>query len=335
MTVPLSIPSPSAAWQYFDVIAWINTTFGASLGGSLRIHAYALCILLGIVVAGVITHRRLNARGAERGIVVDVMLPTVILGIVGGRLFHVVTHPGDYFAGQSPFEIVAVWNGGLAIFGALLGGALGVWLGCRWTGLRFSVFADALAPGLLVAQAFGRLGNWFNHELFGWPTDLPWGLEIESSNPAYPTGLPAGTLFHPTFLYEILWLLAGALVLVAVERRVRLQWGKAIGFYFIWYGAGRAVFETIRVDPSLLFLGVRTNVWAALAAVVLGVVVVLVATRRHTGVVPSPYVPGRGPRGEDPEVHSEDTYAEHDESDLAVAAPGDAQVHDRTATTRD
>jgi len=327
--VPLSIPSPSADWQYFDLTSWINSTFGASLSGSLRIHAYAICILVGIVVAGIITNQRLRARGAENGVVIDVMLFCVPLGIVGGRFFHVVTHPADYFDGQAFWHVFAVWEGGLAIYGALLVGAVGVWLGCRATGLRFSVFADSLAPGLLVAQAFGRLGNYFNHELFGTPTDLPWGLEIEQTNAAWPTGLPAGTLFHPTFLYEIIWMLAGVAVLLLIERRRPLQWGTALAFYLIWYGVGRSVFESIRTDPSLLFLGIRTNVWMSFAAIVLGLVIALVASRRHTGRVPGAYLPGRSPAERHSEVDSADTYTEDDEPELVTVGSSD----DKTETT--
>ena len=120
-------------------------------------------------------------------------------------------------------------------------------------------------PGLLLAQALGRFGNWFNQELFGLPTDLPWGLEIDSDNPAFPAGLPADTLFHPTFLYEVIWNLLGAAVLLWAGSRFRLQWGHLFGLYLIWYGAGRIVWESIRIDPSEIFLGLRTNVWAALS----------------------------------------------------------------------
>ena len=334
MHVPLSIPSPSVEWQYFDLTSWINSTFGAALPGELRIHAYALCILVGIVAAVLITNHRLTRRGAERWVVIDVAIFAVPAGIVGGRFFHVVTHPADYFAGQEWWRAFAVWEGGLAIYGALLFGAVGVWLGCRYAGLRFSAFADALAPGLLVAQASGRLGNWFNHELFGWPTDLPWGLEIESSNPAYPTGLPAGTLFHPTFLYEIVWMLAGVAILLLIERKVPMQWGKALGFYLIWYGIGRSVFETIRTDPSLLFAGVRTNVWMSLLAIVLGIVVIGLAMRRHTGRQPSPYVPGRSPSELRAGVDSDDVYAEDDDLEPIDAGTSGPDVHDRTAAPR-
>jgi prolipoprotein diacylglyceryl transferase len=181
-----------------------------------------------------------------------------------------------------------IWDGGIAIFGALLGGGLGAWLGCKWTGVRFSAFADALAPGLILAQAFGRFGNWFNQELYGLPTTLPWGLEIDPSNSAFPAGLPDDTLFHPTFLYEVIWNTLGALALIWIGRRASMQWGRLFAVYLIWYGAGRIVWESIRVDPSQVYLGLRVNVWAAVAAVVLGIVILIVQAR-HKGLEPSPY----------------------------------------------
>ena len=279
MILPLSIPSPDI--QYLQI-------------GPLRIYFYALCILLGIVLASVWTGRRLGQRGGERGAVVDFLVWSVVLGIIGARLYHVVTHWGDYFGpGKNPLEIFAFWNGGIAIFGALLGGALGVYIASRLTGIRFLSFADAIVPGLLLAQACGRLGNWFNHELFGGPTALPWGLEIESSNPAFPIGLPEGTLFHPAFLYEIVWNLLGIAVLLLIERRWRPRWGKFFGMYLIWYGVGRFFIEGLRVDPSLTILWWKTNQFAALLAIVLGLVIILVQRRRHVGLERSIYRPGR------------------------------------------
>ncbi len=279
MILPLSLPSPDV--QFLQI-------------GPLRIYFYALCILVGIIAATIWTGRRLTRRGGERGAVIDFTVWSVVLGIVGARLYHVVTHWGDYFGeGKNFFEIFAFWNGGIAIFGALLGGAIGVLVASRITGIRFFSFADALVPGLLLAQAFGRFGNWFNHELFGGPTTLPWGLEIESTNPAFPIGLPAETLFHPTFLYEIVWNLLGVVVLLAIERKLRPRWGTFFGMYLIWYGLGRAVIESMRVDPSLIILGLRTNVLTALIAVLIGVILIVVQRRRHVGLEASVYLPGR------------------------------------------
>ncbi|MGY3128998.1 prolipoprotein diacylglyceryl transferase [Agrococcus sp. UYP33] len=304
-----------AAWTLIGSLATgiILAMFLRIVGPTWGIQTYALCILAGIVVATLLTGWRLRQRGVEAGYVVDIAVWAVLLGIVAARIFHVATHPDDYFgAGRDPMTALYIWEGGIAIFGALIGGALGVWLGCRQTGVRFTTFADALAPGLLLAQAFGRLGNWFNHELFGQPTGLPWGLEIEASNQAFPVGLPADTLFHPTFAYEILWNVLGAAVLLWLDRKRDVQWGRLVALYLVWYGLGRSVFETIRLDPSELFLGIRTNVWMAFLAIALGVVVWIVQTRRHPGLEPSPWQPGREPGAE--EGVDSDVYTELPES---------------------
>ena len=313
MFAPLSIPSPDPEWRVFNLGQWLRDIGLDWFSYDLNIHAYAICILIGIIAAGLLTNYRLTRRGAEPGIVLDIAIPTVLLGIVGARIFHVVTHPDDYFAGQDLITVFFVWEGGIAIFGSLIGGAIGAYIGCRLTGVRFWSFADALAPGLLLAQAFGRFGNWFNRELYGTPTDLPWGLEIESTNPAYPIGLPEGTLFHPTFLYEVVWNLAGVVVLLAASHFLRLQWGKVLGLYLVWYGTGRMVFESIRIDPSELFLGLRVNVWAALIAAVVGLVIIIVQTRVHKGLEPSVYVPGREWVAPGTGVESDDTYSDTDD----------------------
>ncbi|WP_430593579.1 prolipoprotein diacylglyceryl transferase [Humidisolicoccus flavus] len=307
-----SIPFPFWNWLHSVGLTWIPE--------ALTIHTYALCIMLGILLAGVITARRLNRRGVESGYVVDISVWAVLLGIVGARVFHVVTHPGDYFGeGRDPWAIVRIWDGGIAIFGAIIAGAIGIYIASRMIGLRFSAFADALAPGLLVAQAFGRLGNWFNQELYGTPTTLPWGLEIDATNAAYPVGLPEGILFHPTFLYEFVWNILGAIVLIMIDKKSPQQWGKLIGGYLIWYGAGRAVWETIRLDPSESFFGIRTNVWMAIFAIILGVLIILVQRARHAGLEPSPWLPGHE-GGPDAGVESEERYTEREESDDPVSS---------------
>jgi prolipoprotein diacylglyceryl transferase len=320
---PISIPSPDPEWRTLEIpLPW----------GELPIQMYALCILAGIIVATIMTSRRLTKRGAEPGIVLDVVLWAVPLGIIGARIYHVLTHPDDYFAGQELWRIFAIWEGGNAIYGSLIGGAVGVIIACRITGLRFWSFADALAPGLLLAQAIGRLGNWFNHELFGWPTDLPWGLEIESTNPAFPAGLEDGTLFHPTFLYEIVWNVIGVVVLLGLERFFRLRWGMMFAAYLIWYGVGRAAFETIRVDPSEMFLGIRSNVWASFAAIIIGVVIILVQRRRHPGIEPSVYRPGREWTPADAEVDSGDN-TESDSDSLDDGVEGENEPGEPAATS--
>jgi len=311
--VPLSIPSPDYVWQAIPLGRWLHDLGLTFVSTDLNIRSYAICILIGIVVAGIMTHRRLTRRGAEPGIMLDIIIWAIPLGIVGARIFHVLTHPNDYFGeGIDPLSVFYVWEGGIAIFGALIGGAIGAWIGCMRTGIRFWTFADAVAPGLLLAQAFGRFGNWFNHELFGLPvsSDFPLGLEIESSNIAYPPGLPEGTLFQPTFLYEVVWNSIGVVVILLAERAFRLQWGKTLAVYLIWYGLGRTVFESIRIDPSEYFLGLRVNVWAALIAIALGIAIIYVQSKRHPGTEPSPYVTGREWVPIATGVDSEETYSD-------------------------
>ncbi len=338
--LPLTIPSPPLDWSVFYFGSWIHSWLPAwPEAWTLPVHVYALVILAGIIVALIITNHRLTKRGGEPWVVIDIVIGAIIGGLIGARAWHVVTHLSDYFGpGKNtwnPFLPGAVWNiwdGGGAIMGALLFGAIGIFIVCRITGLRFTSVADAIAPTLLVAQALGRIGNYFNNELFGLPTDLPWGLQIPSDNIAYPKGLPtSGVYFHPTFLYEIILNLIGFAVILLIENRIsstvgadgrrslvatrrpQWQWGKVLGLYLIWYGLVRTWIENIRIDPSQTFLGIRDNVWGALAAIVLGVVIIVVQTRRHPGIEPSVYLPGR--QWTPPaEVDSEDLYSDTDES---------------------
>ncbi|MEN2740999.1 prolipoprotein diacylglyceryl transferase [Microbacterium sp. X-17] len=318
LSVVASIPSPSIS--YIDI-------------GPVRVHFYALCIIAGIIVAVLLTNWRMTRRGAEPWIVIDIALIAVPLAIVCARIFHVLTHPGFYFGpGKNLWEVFAIWNGGIAIYGALIGGAVGAWLGCRWTGVRFWTFADALAPGLIFAQALGRFGNYFNQELFGLPTTLPWGLQIDPSNSAFPAGLAPDTLFHPTFLYEVIWNTLGGIVLLLASRSLRMQWGRLFGLYLVWYSAGRIVWESIRIDPSEIYLGIRTNVWAAIIGVILGLAIIIVQGIRHTGLEPSPYQPGRErrPKGAVESADTEDfvDVSEPPASEIETAgATSPAQTH--------
>ena len=262
--------------------------------GPLRIHFYALFILTGIVIASWLADRRLHARGAERGLFLDIALWAVPAGIIGGRFYHVITHPRDYFFEGADFlAVFRIWEGGMAIYGALLFGAAGLWYGARQAGLRFWSVADAVAPGVLIAQAIGRLGNYFNQELYGLPTDLPWALEIPSSNASYPAGLPDGLTFHPTFMYEMIWNLAAAGLLIYLGKRLNLQWGKQFALYVILYSTGRLWIESIRIDPSEIILGLRVNIWSALIGIAIGVTLLIVQSRRHPGLEPSIWLPGR------------------------------------------
>jgi prolipoprotein diacylglyceryl transferase len=299
-----------------------------------QIHIYALFILAGIIVAMIIVNRRLTARGGESGIVIDIVLWAVPLGIIGARFYHVLTHVGDYFyPGANFWNVFAIWDGGNALYGSLIGGAIGAFIGCRITGIRLWSFADALAPAMLVAQAIGRLGNYFNQELYGLPTTLPWGLEIDPKvSAAFPTGLPADTLFHPLFLYEIIWNLVGVALLLLVERKFRLRWGRLFALYLVWYGLGRSWLEAIRIDPtSDGFLGIPANIWASFGAIVLGLVLFFVQGRRHPGLEISVYRAGRGPKGvASPEELAEQEAAEAEErwsdEELAGDAPDSADA---------
>ena len=326
---PDGIPSPPSNWRSFNMGAWLRDLGLDWFSLNLSLNAYAVFILLGIGVALWLTNRRLVARGVEPWLVLDIALWAVPFGILGGRLYHVATHPADYFyEGADLLRIFYVWEGGLAILGAISLGAVGAYIGARSAGLRFTAFADALAPGMLLAQGIGRTGNYFNQELFGAPTGLPWGLQIDRPNAAIPVGLPDTTLFHPTFAYEMLWNVLGALVLIWVGRKLALQWGRLLALYLVWYGIGRAMLETIRLDPAELILGVRVNIWGALLAVVLGIILYVRQGYRHPGSEPSAYLPGKEWEPESA-VHSEDDYYSIDD----IVSESDKTAGSRGSTT--
>ncbi len=246
--------------------------------GPLPVRAYALCILVGIVVAVLIAERRWAARGGEPGAVLDIAGWAVPFGIVGARVYHVVSSPQAYVgAGGHPLDALKIWQGGLGIWGAVAGGALGAWLCCRRRGWSFLAFADAAAPGVAVAQALGRFGNYFNQELFGRPTTLPWGLQIDPQH--RPSGYAQFATYHPTFLYEALWCLVVAATVVLLDRRYRLDRGRSLALYVGLYTVGRAYVESLRIDPANLVLGLRLNEWTSLVVGLGAVVGFLVATR--------------------------------------------------------
>lgn len=255
MTLLASIPSPSqGVWEL----------------GPFPLRAYALAIIAGIVAAAWLTEKRWIARGGAPGDVLDIAVWAVPFGIIGGRIYHVITSPRPYFGeGGDPLRAFAIWEGGLGIWGAIAFGAVGAWIACRRRGIPLPAFGDALAPGLLVAQAIGRLGNWFNQELFGGPTDLPWGLEIDLAN--RPSEYLDVATFHPTFLYELLWNLAAAAIVIWADRRFRLSHGRAFALYVALYCAGRLWIELLRTDPAETFFGVRLNVFTAIVVGLLAV----------------------------------------------------------------
>lgn len=260
-----SIPSPSqAVWHL----------------GPVPIRAYALAIILGIVVAWWWMDRRYRAKGGPADATVDIALWAVLFGIVGGRIYHVITDYQLYFGpGRDPVRALYIWEGGLGIWGAIVLGGIGVYIAAHRQGLRLLPIADSLAPALLVAQAIGRFGNYFNQELFGGPTDLPWALEIDAQH--LPQGYDVGTTFHPTFLYESLWCLAGAALLVAIEKKFRLHGGQLFAAYGIVYTAGRVWIESLRIDDAHHILGLRLNVWTSIILFLVSLVAFVVLRRRY------------------------------------------------------
>jgi len=265
--VMTAIPSPQRGTWYL---------------GPFPVRAYALAILAGIVVAYFIAKRRWADRGGDPNQVLDVVFWAVPFGILGGRIYHLISSPQAYFgAGGDPIRAFYIWEGGLGIWGAIALGGLGAWIGAHRAGIRLAPVADALAPGLLVAQAVGRLGNWFNQELFGGPTSLPWGLRIDDAN--LPPDFVSGQLFHPTFLYELLWNLAAAAVLIWADRRYRLGHGRVFWLYVVLYCTGRIWIEYLRIDTANEILGLRLNVWTSFLVGLGALVAFVLVGRRHPG----------------------------------------------------
>ncbi|WP_153023661.1 prolipoprotein diacylglyceryl transferase [Glycomyces albidus] len=258
-----SIPSPSeSVWHL----------------GPLPIRAYALCLIAGIVAACWIAEARMRRRGAPQWAVLDIAVWAVPFGIAGGRIYHVFTSPDAYFGPDGdPWQALAVWNGGLGIPGAILLGGVGVWLGCRQLKLPFTMVADAIVPGIPVAQAIGRLGNWFNQELYGKPLEAWWALQIDADIVRRHTPEYIGyTTFHPAFLYELLWNLGVALVVWLADRRVKFGAGRAVALYVVLYGIGRFWIEGLRIDDAQAFMGLRLNQWTSIIVVVLAVAYLLI-----------------------------------------------------------
>ncbi|BCJ34996.1 prolipoprotein diacylglyceryl transferase 1 [Actinocatenispora thailandica] len=252
--------------------------------GPLPIRAYALCIVAGIVLACVITERRLRARGAPPWTVLDIAVWAVPFGIVGARLYHVITDPELYFtAGRDWVGAFKIWDGGLGIWGAVAGGALGAWIACRRRGLPLSVVADALAPGLPVAQAIGRWGNWFNQELYGKPTNLPWAVHIDPAHRII--GYEQYATYQPTFLYECVWDLLVALAVWLLDRRFRFGRGRAFALYVALYVFGRFWVESLRIDHANTFFGLRLNDWVSIVVFIAAVLYVLLMRGPRLNVV--------------------------------------------------
>ena len=319
-----AIPAPG--WSGFDV-------------GPLRIHAYALCILLGIVAALWLTDRRWKRRGGPEGSIWDIAIWAIPFGIIGGRLYHVFSSPESYFGpgfdGTGDLSLIPkIWLGGLGIWGAVVLGVVGAWIGCRRAGVKISAFIDAAAPGILLAQAIGRWGNYFNQELFGGPTTVPWGLSVAPE--FVPAGYSPDTLFHPTFLYECLWNLAGVAVLLLLDRKLRLRNGRMFLLYAMIYTAGRVWIEMLRIDTAeqITFFGVtaRLNVWTSIVVFTAALVIFLILSfRRKTEAIESVYLPGREPAA----VATAGGAAAASGAEVNVAASSDASTDPTGSTAPD
>ena len=317
--LPAGIPSPSSAVWYL---------------GPIPVRAYALCILAGVFVAVWWSDRRYRARGGRPDLVLDVAIVAVPAGIVGARLYHVVSSPDDYFGPNGDLSrIPQTWQGGLGIWGGIAGGVLAGMLLLRHRGLRVAPLADAVAPTLLVAQAIGRLGNWFNQELYGAPTTLPWGLRIDDAHLPAGSTYPPGTLFHPTFLYEALWNLAGAVLLVWIGRRMVARsgatGGRLLWIYLMVYTAGRVWIEMLRIDEAETVLGLRLNVWTSIVIFLVGAIGLALASRRPLSDAIDR--PGRGAgknrSGVEEDDSAEDDSLEGSSSTESAAATAASQDH--------
>lgn len=249
--------------------------------GPLTIHFYALCILAGIGVALWWATKRWEKRGGNGDDLFDIVFVAVIAGIVGSRIWHVLTSPAPFFGpGGDPLSVLYIWQGGLAIYGAVAGGAVAAYVMARRKGVSFAALADTIAPTLMVAQAIGRFGNWFNQELYGPPLDAWWAWDItcETNGMAIP-GCTPGT-YHPTFVYEQLWNLAGVVVLLVLARRFRLGGGRVFWTYVALYSTGRAWIDALRSEPVLMVGPLRIHTLIAIVMAVLAVAIVVYLTAR-------------------------------------------------------
>ncbi|AUG76632.1 prolipoprotein diacylglyceryl transferase [Kitasatospora sp. MMS16-BH015] len=260
------IPSPSRGVLYL---------------GPVPLRAYAFCIIIGVVVAVWLGSKRWVARGGAKHTVGDIAVWAVPFGLVGGRLYHVITDHQLYFGdGKNPWNAFKIWEGGLGIWGAIALGAVGAWIGARRRGVPLPAYADAIAPGIALAQACGRWGNWFNQELYGKATTLPWGLQIHKVE---PDGSVVDGVFQPTFLYESLWCVGVALLVIWADRRFTLGHGRAFALYVAAYTVGRAWIEYLRIDEAHHILGLRLNDWTAIFVFVGAVVYFVLSARLRPG----------------------------------------------------
>lgn len=266
--IPFSIPSPTSGVLYL---------------GSFPLRAYSLFIIIGIFLAIWLGNKRWISRGGKPGQVSDVAIFAVPFGIIGGRIYHVATDWEKYFGpNQNWVDAFKIWNGGLGIWGAIFFGGIGAWIGCKYYGIKLPPFADAIAPGIIFAQAIGRLGNYFNQELFGRPLDTSWGLEIAEKY--RPVGFENFETFHPTFLYELVWNVLIGFALIFLDRKFKIGHGRLFALYVAFYSVGRLFIENLRIDEARLLLGVRFNVLTSLLVIIGGLVYFIISQKMKPGI---------------------------------------------------
>lgn len=304
--------------------------------GPFPLRAYALCIIAGIIIAIWWGERRWRERGGQPGAVLDVAMFAVPFGLVGGRLYHVATDWQKYFGdGGHPLNALKVWEGGLGIWGAVLLGGIGAWIGCRIYRIPLPAFGDAIAPPILLAQAIGRLGNYFNQELYGRRTDVPWGLEIYLRFDSHGqldmmNGTSTGVvdkIVQPTFLYELIWNVLGVLALVWLDKRYRIGHGRLFALYVAIYTFGRFWVELLRDDEATHIFGIRINSYTSALVFLCAIAYFLLATKgRETaeqlqpgGVRPWPWQLAALRKAG---AQSENAAAEADTSDAAAGVTG-------------
>lgn len=315
--IPASIPSPSqGVWHL----------------GPVPLRAYAICILLGIFAGYWLGRKRWVARGGSAEVLADVIMWSIPFGLVGARLYHVITDAELYFGeGKNPVDALKIWQGGLGVWGAVALGAVGAWIACRRHKVSFLAVADAMAPGIALAQVIGRFGNYFNQELYGRATDLPWALEIDTKDSA--GNVIGQTLHHPTFLYEAIWNLGVVALVILADRRFKLGHGRAFALYVAGYTAGRAWVENLRIDTVNEFAGLRLNVWVSIILFILAVAYFIWSARTHPG---QEDLTTSTPSDTDPAAASASPDSASDSSGDSEAAPDpDEKPEDATPEAAD
>ena len=251
--------------------------------GPFTFHLYALCIIIGIAVAIWLGDKRFHTHTLNaKSVVSEVAITAVPFGIIGGRIYHVITSPDAYFgSGGSPVDALKIWEGGLGIWGAISLGALAAWVRYRQLSKKielpaFALFLDSLAPGVLLAQGIGRFGNWFNIELFGRPLQAPWALEVPARY--RPNGYLAFETFHPTFAYEALWCALLAFVLIRLGKK--LAPGVIFSLYVMGYSIGRLAIESIRIDTAHTIGGLRLIIWVSVIVALIGALILRIQFKK-------------------------------------------------------